>query len=58
MKTLTNTLWIMGSVLVVVGAFFKIMHYSGSAMLMMIGLLASAAGLLFMALTTRKKKVS
>lgn len=48
----------MGSVLVVVGAFFKIMHYSGSAMLMMIGLLASAAGLLFMALTTRKKKVS
>ncbi len=55
MKTLAITFWTVGSVLVVAGAFFKIMHYSGSAMLMMIGLLASAAGLLVMFITGKKK---
>lgn len=58
MKTLANTLWIIGSVIVVVGAFFKVMHYAGSAMLMMIGFLAMAAGFIIGLIIGKKTKTS
>jgi hypothetical protein len=56
MKTLAGILGIMGSLLVVAGAFFKIMHYTGSAMLMMIGFLATAAGFVMMFTANKKSR--
>jgi hypothetical protein len=56
MKTLASILGIIGSMFVVAGAFFKIMHYAGSAMLMMIGFLATAVGFTMMFTANKKSR--
>lgn len=58
MKTLSIILWIIGSFLVVAGAFFKIMHYVGSVMLMTTGFIFAGAGLLSLVIISNKTKTS
>jgi hypothetical protein len=58
MKTLANTLLIMAAIIMVAGAFFKIMHYPGSAMIIMTANLAGAAGLILAFIAGKKTKTS
>jgi hypothetical protein len=58
MKTLANTLLIMAAIIMIAGAFFKIMHYPGSAMIIMTANLAAAAGLILTFITRKKAKAS
>lgn len=58
MKTLGYALLIIASVIMLAGAFFKIMHYAGSAEIMMTAFLAAGAGLLVMFIARKKTKAS
>lgn len=56
MKKIASILFILASILVIVGAFFKIMHYAGSAEIMMTGFLTAAAAFILSLWASRRVK--
>ena len=58
MKTLPKILFLIAAVIMIGGAFSKIMHYPESSMIMMIAYLTAAAGFITAFLKRNKAKVS
>lgn len=57
MKKILVVLMILGSVLVIAGAMFKILHYAGSDVLLLAGIVCSAVSLIGFTFNTTKTKM-